>query len=424
MGKLNNKALAQVKSVTKASNEKANVLVVKMIAVEKLLDYSKNNENIEDTSDLEISMRELGFTDPIEVTDFGSEGSDTYTIISGHRRKYAGIKVGIDKFPCIVKHFANEKDLHNYVLMANSQRDSAKDPLLFCKRYKMHEEYLKDLGYKGSIREEVAKRLGISVQQADRFNKFNNIILPIWDMVRDETVGMSSVMPMAKHTQEEQEEILNIFKQALTKDYSLTRELCNSIIKEYREGKKSFDEIINVKDTEDITEGVSHSYNNGVSVMPVNTEPTETKILTENRNSEVNYDYSHREDLSTDNSYTEERLTEDDMKAIELNNKIEEKEKEENIGIDSTEVKKPISEEEKKLITGVKLANSLAKIDSLLNDFYSFNTVSEAEGVMLSMSSVIKLLASEIERVADNYKIENYKTVMSDLAKEINSYLK
>ena len=64
-------------------------------------------------------------------------------IVSGHRRRRAGVKCGVELFPCIVKSFTGDKEVHNYVLLANSQRDSAKDPLLFCSRYKMHEEYLK-----------------------------------------------------------------------------------------------------------------------------------------------------------------------------------------------------------------------------------------------------------------------------------------
>lgn len=124
-----------IKAVAQASNEKANVITVKMVSDENLIDYAKNNEDITDTTDLENSMKELGFTDPIEATDYGME-EGKYTIVSGHRRRMAGRNVGIKTFPVIVKHFKSDEEVRNYVLLANSQRDSAKDPLLFARDIK------------------------------------------------------------------------------------------------------------------------------------------------------------------------------------------------------------------------------------------------------------------------------------------------
>lgn len=284
-----------IKAVAQASNEKANVITVKMVSDENLIDYAKNNEDITDTTDLENSMKELGFTDPIEATDYGME-EGKYTIVSGHRRRMAGRNVGIKTFPVIVKHFKSDEEVRNYVLLANSQRDSAKDPLLFCKRYKMHEEYLKEANFKGSVREEIAKRLGISTQQADRYNQMNKVILPVWDMIREEKVGMSSVLPMATLTEAEQEEVLTIFNEALDNQQNLTRDLCSKLIKGYKEGKKSYLEIIQIEMNNAMTPPVmpiSSQYivDNGEGGARENDNPFP-------RNNEVNYDYSHREDYS------------------------------------------------------------------------------------------------------------------------------
>ena len=196
------KAVANAKKV---EQEKAQVVALQNISNDNLIDNPKNGEDISFTADLEESMKQNGFTDPMEVTDFGMDNGK-YMILSGHRRRMAGVKVFGKEFffPCIVRHFDNAEQVQNYTLMANAQRDSAKDPCLFCARYKLHEEYLESIGFKGSKREEIAKRLGISAQQADRYNNMNKIILPVWDMVRAEIVGISSVQPMAKHTKEEQ----------------------------------------------------------------------------------------------------------------------------------------------------------------------------------------------------------------------------
>lgn len=402
-----------IKAVAQASNEKANVITVKMVSDENLIDYAKNNEDITDTTDLENSMKELGFTDPIEATDYGME-EGKYTIVSGHRRRMAGRNVGIKTFPVIVKHFKSDEEVRNYVLLANSQRDSAKDPLLFCKRYKMHEEYLKEANFKGSVREEIAKRLGISTQQADRYNQMNKVILPVWDMIREEKVGMSSVLPMATLTEAEQEEVLTIFNEALDNQQNITRDLCSKLIKGYKEGKKSYLEIIQIEMNNAMTPPVmpiSSQYivDNGEGGARENDNPFP-------RNNEVNYDYSHREDYSDlktpEDDYKEERLTEEDYKAIELASKQAQAETEE----DGKE-KKKLTEEEKMLIAGENIQKNLAKLDTQLSNFYKFISNGQAEDVLYKMFELMVVLQSEAHEIADEYDL---KEKLEEFEKQFN----
>ena len=193
------KSAQSIKDVAKKSNEKANLITIKYYKDEILLDYPRNNEDISSTEDIEKSIMEQGFTDPIEITDYAApEGK--YYIVSGHRRRAAGRKAGLTEFPCILRHFSNDNEVYNYVLFSNAQRDSAKDPLLMAKRYKMHESYLKEIHFEGAIAEEVAKRLGLQKAQADRYKAMNKVILPIWDMVESGTVGMSSITDSGLYT--------------------------------------------------------------------------------------------------------------------------------------------------------------------------------------------------------------------------------
>jgi len=219
--------------VAAKSAERAQVVTVRMIPDSKLRDCEKNQEDISDTTDLENSINELGFTDPIEVTAYGMIDGE-YMIISGRRRRVAGRKCGIDLFPCIIKSFNNEAEIQNYVLLANCYRDSAKDPLLYCKRYLLHENYLKGINYEGNIRDAVAARLGLSVQQTDRYAAFNKIITSAWDLVHDAFIGMSSILPLATHNVVEQAEILTIMKGLLNDGVALNRAKCEEIIKNYR----------------------------------------------------------------------------------------------------------------------------------------------------------------------------------------------
>lgn len=105
----------------------------------------------------------------------------------------------------------------------------------------MHEEYLKESGFKGSIINEVAKRIGISPQQAERYNRFNKIIAPCWDLVRLEEVGMSSLLPMATLTQEEQMEVYEVIVQCIQNGIEPTRTKCKEIIEQIKTGEKKVD---------------------------------------------------------------------------------------------------------------------------------------------------------------------------------------
>ena len=357
-----------------------NVAAIKWIDTSNLLDFPENNEDISDTIDLELSMKELGFTDPIEVTDFYKNNDEKYTILSGHRRRAAWDKVSSEPLPCLVRHFDSEEQLKNYVLMANAQRDSAKDPLLFCKRYKMHEEYLKSIGFKGAIAEEVANRLGLSRKQADRYKTFNRIILPVWDMVRAEEVGMSSVLKMATHPVDQQEEILQMLKQAEAENISLSREMCDKIITAYRNGKRSWLEV---------KQGNFGSYMQAPNVQEKENNNNEDVFK---RNNEVNYDYSHREDYSdldletSEDAYKEERLT----------------------------------EEEKMLISGENIQKNLAKLDTQLSNFYKFISNGQAEDVLYKMFELMVVLQSEVHEIADEYDLKEKLEELKDKNRKKN----
>lgn len=358
------KAVANAKKV---EQEKAQVVALQNISNDNLIDNPKNGEDISFTADLEESMKQNGFTDPMEVTDFGMDNGK-YMILSGHRRRMAGVKVFGKEFffPCIVRHFDNAEQVQNYTLMANAQRDSAKDPCLFCARYKLHEEYLESIGFKGSKREEIAKRLGISAQQADRYNNMNKIILPVWDMVRAEIVGISSVQPMAKHTKEEQLVIYNIMQSAVDKGVNLSRDTVKKIVDGFREGRTTWEEIADMPRD---------------SGLPLNgfadSEPSESRDNGEsgNRNDEVNREHDPIAD------------------ELDAMDEAEEKEKHEP------------TPEEKALKLGEDIAKQLAKLDTSLQDIWKCKDKESAVDIVINMKSTMLALVDEMVRVSDDWKI-------------------
>lgn len=376
------KAVANAKKV---EQEKAQVVALQNISNDNLIDNPKNGEDISFTADLEESMKQNGFTDPMEVTDFGME-SGKYMILSGHRRRQAGIKVFGKEFffPCIVRHFNNAEQVQNYTLMANAQRDSAKDPCLFCARYKLHEEYLESIGFKGSKREEIAKRLGISAQQADRYNNMNKIILPVWDMVRAEIVGISSVQPMAKHTKEEQLVIYNIMQSAVDKGVNLSRDTVKKIVDGFREGKTTWEEIADMPRD---------------SGLPLNgfadSEPSESRDNGEsgNRNDEVNREHDPIADELDAMDEAEREWNENQQENEDGEDEAEEKEKHEP------------TPEEKALKLGEDIAKQLAKLDTSLQDIWKCKDKESAVDIVINMKSTMLALVDEMVRVSDDWEI-------------------
>lgn len=376
------KAVANAKKV---EQEKAQVVALQNISNDNLIDNPKNGEDISFTADLEESMKQNGFTDPMEVTDFGMDNGK-YMILSGHRRRMAGVKVFGKEFffPCIVRHFDNAEQVQNYTLMANAQRDSAKDPCLFCARYKLHEEYLESIGFKGSKREEIAKRLGISAQQADRYNNMNKIILPVWDMVRAEIVGISSVQPMAKHTKEEQLVIYNIMQSAVDKGVNLSRDTVKKIVDGFREGKTTWEEIADMPRD---------------SGLPLNgfadSEPSESRDNGEsgNRNDEVNREHDPISDELDAMDEAEREWSENQQDNEDGEDEAEEKEKHEP------------TPEEKALKLGEDIAKQLAKLDTSLQDIWKCKDKESAVDIVINMKSTMLALVDEMVRVSDDWKI-------------------
>lgn len=391
--------------VGKKSEEKASVVVLQNIATEKLVDNPKNGEDITFTADLEQSMREVGFTDPIEVTDYGmSEGM--FMILSGHRRRAAGVKVGITVFPCVVRHFQNEAEVQNYTLLANSQRDSARDPLLFCKRYKLHEQYLKESGFTGNFREEIAKRLGMSVQHADRFNTMNRVILTVWDMVRAEQVGMSTVLPLASHTEDEQKEIVAIMQEAQKQGVSLTRETVKRIVEGYRDGKRTWAEIANLPRDSGLPLNGS-----------INPEPGETPAEDGeggSRNDEIN---------------REPDAIGAELDAMERDRAEWEEAQEggagEDSGEDSGRDDKELTEEEKQAKLGKDIQKAVAKLEALMNGGYYQIEKEEAADYIGQIAGLCSMLIDETFSVAETHGMEEaYRKEMKSARQSLNNYCK
>lgn len=402
-----NKAFAEV---GKKAQEKAQVVTIQNIPNDKLIDNPENGEDVSYTEDLELSMQENGFTDPLEVTDFEQEAGK-YMILSGHRRRRAGVNVGITLFPCIVRHFKNKNEVKNYMLSSNAQRDSAKDPFLFSKRYKLHEQYLTESGFKGNKREEIARRLGLSVQQADRYNTMNKVILDVWDLVRAEKVGMSSVQPMASHTEGEQQEILAIMQEAMKNGVNLTRDTMKTIVDGYRAGKRTWAEIANIP------------RDSGLPLNAfMNVEPGETKDPAEHdRNSEVRRDF---DPIAAEADRMDAEKAEWERQQRETGEAEGDGESGEDGEAPEKEKKPPLTEEEKQAKRAKDIMNEIHKLDTSLAEIFKCENGEAGQEMVEAMGNIVSVLIDEMYELSEEWgKSKEFEKKCTAIAETLKQYV-
>lgn len=380
------------KEVGKEYAEKGNVITLINISTENLVDHPDNGEDITRTSDLEASISELGFIDPIEVTTLGvDEGK--YMIVSGRRRRAAGVKVGITTFPCLLRNFETSTQVEKYILFANQHRDSDSDPLLLARRYKMHKAQLESEGFKGSKRNEIARRMNLSAAQADRYEALNNIIEPVWVMISEGKIGVSSVQKMASHNMHEQTEMYDMLNECLEAGYKLTREKTDSIIEMYRSGVKSYSD--GVKPTADSE--LAETRDRGLPLAGMmNTEPAETKEKNSDRGSEAPRQF---DPISAEH----DKMDENEAAWREAQ---------------SGDTKQKTTREEKEAKEESKTAKAILlhteKLSSCLNDLYTFDS-NETELAVTSMG----ILAVDILNAINAVSVED--ETFSDMCREAMS---
>ena len=392
------------KEAAQKSNETAVVVMVKKIKNENLFDYKYNSEDITDTADLEESIKQLGFTDPIEITDYGMpEGQ--YTILSGHRRRSAGVKLGIRIFPCLVRNFNSEAEIKNYVLLANSHRDSSKDPLLIAKRYRETKEYLKEQGQTTNFREEIAKRMGLSAKQADRYNRLLDIIPEGWALIQGNIVGMSSILKMSLHSEEEQREILEMLMECNNEGVRLSRDKCENIIEAYKNGIKSYGEF---KKQDNVK---FNDFSNDETDGDIDDVDDQRELF----KNDAEYDSSDKNG-GTDNNI----INIEDNSSLNSAGNGEVK----NAENPKDDIKPAISEIEKRNQRGVNINKIIGALETNFNEFYSFENDETAVLTMKSMQGIINIIIDELENIGAKYnKKEQFINGLTELAEKIKFIL-
>lgn len=233
MGKFD-KVKDSINEVKIKSSEVANEKKIIWIENEKILDHPFNREDTTYVDDLIENMKKQGFTYELTVTSYGApEGM--YYIVSGHRRRKAGILAGYKSFPCIVKDYGSEEDVYEAILTGNGTRNSDRDPFFYSTRYEQWKELLERQGYDGSIREEIALRLGCSVKQADKYRAFGNLIDEFKQLVRTGICGRESLLTVSYMEKSEQRDFYEYMEEKeLLQEKHISSDLIKTLLKVFK----------------------------------------------------------------------------------------------------------------------------------------------------------------------------------------------
>lgn len=109
------------------------------------------------------------------------------------------------------------------------------------KRAREYREIYSDLlkkGFVGNLREETAKRMGMSVPQADRYAQFQRMIPAVQNLIRDYGAGLSNLQILVSHSDAEQQELCDLLLAAHNEGVGLHRNFIKQAAYSYRSGKR------------------------------------------------------------------------------------------------------------------------------------------------------------------------------------------
>ena len=153
------------------------------------------------------SIAQYGVLSPLLARPTG-EG---YEIISGHRRRAAAIRLGLDKLPVLVREMTDDEAV---ILMVDSniQRENLL-PSEKAFAYKMKLEAIKHQG-KATSRQVVGKAESADMISEDesgrtvqRYIRLTNLAKPILDMVDEQKIAFSPAVELSYLTKQEQAEL-------------------------------------------------------------------------------------------------------------------------------------------------------------------------------------------------------------------------
>ena len=173
--------------------------------------HVKDDESMQALCD---SIREYGVLSPL----LARPTEEGYEIVSGHRRRSAALKLGLEKLPVLVREMTDDEAI---ILMVDSniQRENLL-PSEKAFAYKMKLEAIKhqgkatscQLGTKSRSDEQIALNSDESARTIQRYIRLTNLAKPILDLVDEGRIALSPGVELSYLTKLEQAELWDIMQ--------------------------------------------------------------------------------------------------------------------------------------------------------------------------------------------------------------------
>lgn len=230
---------------------------VQEINVRDLHSFKNHPFQVKDDESLQAlcdSIREYGVLSPL----LARPTDDGFEIVSGHRRKAAALRLGLDRLPVLVRDMSDDEAI---ILMVDSniQRENLL-PSEKAFAYKMKLDALKhqgrstsrQLGEKTWSVTQVSNESNESERNIQRYIRLTNLAKQILDMVDQQRIAFSPAVELSYLTRQEQAELWDLMQsedctpslsqairmKKLSQQVRLTPEVMFSILTEEKPNQK------------------------------------------------------------------------------------------------------------------------------------------------------------------------------------------
>ena len=194
---------------------------VQMLSLDKLLPFEKHPFQVREDESLEELMESIrcyGVLSPLLARPKGDE----YELVSGHRRRLAAQKLGLESVPVLVREMTDDEAV---ILMVDSNLQ--REHLLPSEKafaYKMKLEALKHQG-KAALSQVATKfgrvdtasaigeQAGESRDQVFRYIRLTNLVPLLLKLVDEGRIAFSPAVELSYLTKEEQAELWDLIEQ-------------------------------------------------------------------------------------------------------------------------------------------------------------------------------------------------------------------
>ena len=201
------------KEVNTTDPKREKVRVIPLSAIDDAPDHPFGVRDDDEMAELVESISTFGVINPVIVRK--GEG-ERYELISGHRRKYACAKLGIETLPVIVRDLSREEAII-FMVDSNLHREHIL-PSERAKAYKMKMEALKCQGKRTDLTlspletklrssEVIANQTGESRAQIDRYIRLNNLIPELLEDVDMGKIAFRPAVELSYLDEEEQKDL-------------------------------------------------------------------------------------------------------------------------------------------------------------------------------------------------------------------------